>query len=162
MLRSSGLSGERQPPQRRVDTRVIVAGGSLGGLNAALWLRDVGCDVEIYERSRSPLEGRGAGIVLHPATIRYFTRHRILDIGRISGPARWVRYLEPSAIVAHEEPCRYRFTSWTTLYRALAGTARPLYVRHLSIEALPSTVVPPQDGLVVRRPNFQFVVRERG
>jgi len=120
-LGSSGLPGERQPPQRRVETRVIVAGGSLGGLNAALWLRDVGCDVEIYERSRSPLEGRGAGIVLHPATIRYFTRHRLLDIGRISAPARWVRYLEPSAIVAHEEPCRYRFTSWTTLYRALLG-----------------------------------------
>ncbi len=121
MLRSAQLSGEWQQPQRGVDIRVVVAGGSLGGLNAALWLRDAGCDVEVYERSRSPLEGRGAGIVLHPATVRYFTRHRILDIGPISAPARWVRYLEQSAIVAHEEPCRYRFTSWTTLYRALLG-----------------------------------------
>jgi hypothetical protein len=42
----------------------------------------------------------------------------------------------------------------------LAGAARPLYVRHLSIEALPSTVVPPRAGLVVRRRNFQFVIRE--
>jgi len=84
-------------------------------------LRDAGCDVEVYERSRSPLEGRGAGIVLHPATVRFFTHYRLLDIGQISAPARWVRYLEQSAIVAHEEPCRYRFTSWTTLYRAFLG-----------------------------------------
>jgi 2,6-dihydroxypyridine 3-monooxygenase len=46
-------------------------GGSLGGLTAALVLRDRGCDVEVYERSRAPLRDRGAGIVLHPATIRY-------------------------------------------------------------------------------------------
>ena len=39
-------------------------GGSLGGLNAALWLGDAGCDVQVWERSHSPLEGRGAGIVL--------------------------------------------------------------------------------------------------
>lgn len=30
-----------------------------------------------------------------------------------------MRYLDHSARVAHEEPCRYRFTSWTTLYRSL-------------------------------------------
>lgn len=48
----------------RAASRVVVAGGSLGGLNAAPWLRDVGCEVEVFERSHSPLEGRGAGIVL--------------------------------------------------------------------------------------------------
>ena len=40
--------------------RAAVVGGSLGGLNAALWLADAGWDVEVLERSRSPLEGRGA------------------------------------------------------------------------------------------------------
>lgn len=117
MAPSPRLQEERQPPHHRVETRVVVMGGSLGGLNAALWLRDAGCDVEVYERSRAPLEGRGAGIVLHPAILRYFTRHRLLDISRLSAPARWVRYLDHSGVV-HEEPCRYRFTSWTTLYRA--------------------------------------------
>jgi 2,6-dihydroxypyridine 3-monooxygenase len=37
--------------------RVVVAGGSLGGLSAALWLRDAGCSVDVHERSRAPLEG---------------------------------------------------------------------------------------------------------
>jgi len=104
--------------QRRNVMRVIVMGGSLGGLNAALWLRGGGCDVEVYERSRSPLEGRGAGIVLHPAVIRYFTRHRIPDTGQISAPVRWARYLAGNGAIAHEAPCRYRFTSWTALYQA--------------------------------------------
>ncbi len=54
------------------------------------------------------------------------------------------------------DTARGRLLEW------LAGTARPLYVRHLSIEALPSTVAPPQDGLAVRRPNFQFIIREGG
>ncbi|HLW58926.1 MAG TPA: FAD-dependent monooxygenase [bacterium] len=99
--------------------RVAVMGGSLGGLNAAVWLRDAGCDVEVYERSRSPLEGRGAGIVLHPAVLRYFTRHRVLDVRRISAPVQYARYLARAGTVAHEVPARYRFTSWTALYQAL-------------------------------------------
>src|SRR5262249_14108231 len=59
MSRFSPLSEEWPQPQRRVGTRVIVMGGSLGGLNAALWLRYAGCDVDVYERSPSPMEGRG-------------------------------------------------------------------------------------------------------
>ena len=42
--------------------RVIVMGGSLGGLTAALVLRDAGCDVRVFERSSSALQARGAGI----------------------------------------------------------------------------------------------------
>ena len=30
--------------------RIVVAGGSLGGLSAALWLRDAGFDVDVHER----------------------------------------------------------------------------------------------------------------
>ena len=52
-------------------TRAIVIGGSLGGLTAALVLRDQGWDVDILERSPNPLEGRGTGIVMHPTTVRY-------------------------------------------------------------------------------------------
>jgi 2,6-dihydroxypyridine 3-monooxygenase len=50
--------------------RVIVMGGSLGGLTAGLTLGDAGCDVSVFERSPVPLAGHGAGIVLNPATIR--------------------------------------------------------------------------------------------
>lgn len=53
-------------------------GGSLGGLSAALWLRGAGCDVAVFERSPVPLSGLGAGIVLNPATVRYFTEHGVV------------------------------------------------------------------------------------
>lgn len=101
--------------------RAVVVGGSLGGLNAALWLRDIGWDVEVLERSASPLEGRGAGIVLHPATARYLVDHGVADLTEISAPVDWLRYLGADATVLSQTPCRFRFTSWTTLYRALVG-----------------------------------------
>lgn len=59
----------------------------------------------------------------------------------------------------------YTFGS-DTARRALldwVATARPLHVRHLAIEAFPLTTTPPPgNGLVVRRPHFQFIIRERG
>ena len=53
--------------------RVIVMGGSVGGLTAALVLRDVGCDVRVFERSSAALQARGAGIAALDATLRYLT-----------------------------------------------------------------------------------------
>jgi 2,6-dihydroxypyridine 3-monooxygenase len=99
--------------------RVCVVGGSLGGLTAALVLRDIGCDVDVYERSTVPLMGRGAGIVVHPASVRYLLEAAVRDLERMTAPARWVRYVDRDGHVAHEEPCRYRFTSYYALYRDL-------------------------------------------
>src|SRR5215211_4541288 len=99
--------------------RVAVIGGSLGGLITALQLRDVGCDVHVFERSPVPLEGRGAGIVLHPVTTRYFEEHGLLDLGRVSSSATTLRYLTDDGAILLEEPIAYRFTSYATLYAAL-------------------------------------------
>ena len=99
--------------------RVVVMGGSLGGLTAGLVLRDAGCDVTVLERSRTPLEGRGAGIVLHPATVRYFTANNLLELNEVSAPADRLRYVARDSSVVHEEPCRYRFTSYYTLHQGL-------------------------------------------
>jgi len=105
--------------------RVGVVGGSLGGLITALQLRDVGCDVEVFERSPVPLEGRGAGIVLHPVTTRYFEDHGLLDLGGVSSSARILRYLTRGGEVLLEEPIVYRFTSYATLYAALVDSFDP-------------------------------------
>src|SRR5919112_281487 len=94
-------------------------GGSLGGLTAALVLRDAGCNVEVYERSEIPLEGRGAGIVLNPATVRYFTENDVLGVGEISTSTRWVRYIARDGSTAAEHRFSYRFTSYNALYRGL-------------------------------------------
>jgi 2-polyprenyl-6-methoxyphenol hydroxylase-like FAD-dependent oxidoreductase len=50
--------------------RAIVIGGSLGGLFAGCTLRRAGWDVAILERSANRLEGRGAGLGVHPPMLQ--------------------------------------------------------------------------------------------
>lgn len=97
--------------------RVVVMGGSLGGLNAALWLRDAGCEVDVYERSDIPLAGLGAGIVLNPATVRYFTENEVLEPGEISVPSRWVRYMDHDGGIVDQQPISHLFSSYNALYQ---------------------------------------------
>ena len=77
--------------------------------------------MQVYERSRAPLEGRGAGIVLHPATVRYLSDHHVRDVRDFSAAARSVRYLGDEGKTVHEEACGYRFTAYHALYRELLG-----------------------------------------
>ena len=96
-----------------------MVGGSIGGLTAALLLRDAGWEVDVFERSPAPLEGRGVGIVLHPVTVRYLVGRAGVAPDEISVPPRWLRYLDGAGGIAHQERCRYRFTSYDALYRRL-------------------------------------------
>jgi 2,6-dihydroxypyridine 3-monooxygenase len=79
--------------------RVVIAGGSLGGLSAALWLRDAGCDVDVCERLPAPLEGQGAGIVLNPATVRWFVEREGIDVSELGLAARFLRYEQGDSIM---------------------------------------------------------------
>jgi 2,6-dihydroxypyridine 3-monooxygenase len=98
---------------------VAVVGGSLGGLTTALLLRDLGCNVDVFERSDSTLSGFGAGIVVHEATMRYFRTHGDTGAESLEVPATFFRYLDARGAVIHEEPSPYTFTAWSTLYRNL-------------------------------------------
>ncbi|MGH8867477.1 MAG: FAD-dependent monooxygenase [Actinomycetes bacterium] len=121
--------------------RVAVVGGSIGGLTAALVLRDLGCDVVVHERSPSAPEGRGVGIVLHDMTVRYLaeddgptedgdpTEHGAprgrLDLEAVSTSARYLRYLDRDGHVVYEGERNYHFTAYGTLYRALLARLDP-------------------------------------
>ncbi|MFP3913615.1 MAG: hypothetical protein ACLFWM_01975 [Actinomycetota bacterium] len=98
--------------------RVLVAGGSIGGLTTALLLADLGCDVVVFERSRSPLEGRGAGIVVLPTTERYF---REKGISGVSLELPWWKYIDRDGEELSAHLDRFRFSGWNTLYRGLLG-----------------------------------------
>lgn len=96
--------------------RVLVAGGSIGGLTAALVLADVGCDVLVFERATSALEARGAGIVVLPMTERYFVTR---GIPRVSLELPWWKYVDRRGNVISADLDRFRFSGWNTLYRGL-------------------------------------------
>jgi 2,6-dihydroxypyridine 3-monooxygenase len=100
--------------------RVVVAGGSIGGLTAAHVLGDAGCDVVVLERSAEPLTGRGAGIVLHPATVRWWGEHDVRPLDELSAKMTRLRYLDAEGAIADEQTCRYRVSSFDALYRDLA------------------------------------------
>lgn len=140
--------------QRQAGPRVAVMGGSVAGLTAALVLRDAGCDVDVYERSRALLEGRGVGIVLHPMTVRYLEERGGIDLDEVSTTASVHRYLDDAGEVLTEDPLAYRFTAYNTLYRALLGLfGEERY--HLGHEV----VAVEQDGDVVE---FRFAAGQRG
>jgi 2,6-dihydroxypyridine 3-monooxygenase len=105
--------------------RVLVAGGSIGGLTAAHVLGGLGCDVTVLERSPEPLTGRGAGIVLHPATVRWWREHEIRPLPQMSAAMRRLRYIGADGVIAHEQACRYRLSSFDALYRDLSARMDP-------------------------------------
>jgi len=99
--------------------RVVVTGGSVGGLTAALVLRDAGCDVTVFERSSAALQARGAGIAALEATLRYLTERGGRRVAEVCSSTGWIRFLRADGSVQHEQRHRYLFSSWNTIYRSL-------------------------------------------
>lgn len=153
--------------------RAAVIGGSLGGLTAANLLRDDGWDVVVYEKSAVPLDGRGAGIVVHASTVRYLLDRMGVDIDTISCASTVLRYLDPDGTIVHEEPSTYRFTAWNTLYQnLLAGIGERHVLGHAlcgldtggdegSVELRFANGIVAHADLVVAADGFDSTVRRR-
>ena len=71
-----------KPNSKSRHLKVIVTGGSLGGLCAGLALRNNNCDVEIFEKSFIEMKSRGAGIVLQTQVIDFLKEHSMTNIER--------------------------------------------------------------------------------
>lgn len=101
--------------------RVAVVGGSMGGLTTALLLRDLGHDVDVFERATGALTGFGAGIAAHEVGVRYFVERTTNSLANLTVPVHRYRLLDGAGSLLWEEPVDYRFMSWGSLYRALLG-----------------------------------------
>lgn len=105
--------------------RVVIVGGSMGGLTAALELRDAGCEVLVLEQRRQPLDGRGAGIILQPETARAVCKRDPSALEAITTECRWLRQLEGTAASANPDALHFESAepwaavSWTGLYHRL-------------------------------------------
>jgi len=109
--------------------RVAVRGGSVGGLLAGLMLRDIGCGVEVFERSPNRLEAAGAGIVVLEATLRYFVERGVAAPDEICSATDWIRFVAADGSTVHERRHRYLFSSWNTIYRGLLACLEAEYYR---------------------------------
>ncbi len=103
-------------PSRR---RAVVIGGSIGGLFAALLLRQHGWDVMIFERSAQPLSGRGAGIVTHPALWRVMDQLGIPAASRDGVNVETRITLGPNGDIIGRCPYPQTMTTWDQVFGVL-------------------------------------------
>jgi 2-polyprenyl-6-methoxyphenol hydroxylase-like FAD-dependent oxidoreductase len=97
--------------------RVVVAGGSIGGLCAGVALRGIGGDVEVHERTPGAMTSRGAGIVVQDDLLHLLRRHGTFELPATA--CRQRRYLLPDGGDGVTTAVLQRFTSWDAIYRTL-------------------------------------------
>jgi len=98
--------------------RAVVIGGSMSGLFAAAFLRKVGWEVDVYERSPIELVGRGAGITTHPELMEALelSGAGTRDLG-IMVERR--RVIDRKGRIIGDKPFPQMQTSWDRLQRLL-------------------------------------------
>jgi 2-polyprenyl-6-methoxyphenol hydroxylase-like FAD-dependent oxidoreductase len=101
--------------------RAIVIGGSISGLFAALLLQRHGWQVEVLERVRGELAGRGAGIVAQPELRVALAAAGIGDIGEVGVRVETRILLDAGGRELMSYPCPQTVTSWERVRGLLRG-----------------------------------------
>src|SRR5260221_5610172 len=98
--------------------KIVIAGGSLGGLFAAALLHAAGHEVTVFERSKQGLEGRGAGLVGQREIFAILRAVGCEHVARIGVVARERIFLDyrGQIIERHETPQMQ--ISWDILFRS--------------------------------------------
>ena len=112
------------PETRSNKRRAIIVGGSMSGLFAAAFLRQIGWEADVYERSAVELVGRGAGITTHPELLEALDASGAgtRDLG-IEVPKRMA--IDRDGRIIDQRPLRQILTSWDRLQRLLRATIDP-------------------------------------
>jgi 2-polyprenyl-6-methoxyphenol hydroxylase-like FAD-dependent oxidoreductase len=124
--------------------RLIVVGGSLGGLLAANMLLREGHAVTLVEKAAGSLDGRGAGIVTHEALFTGLRRAGVTVDGQLGVSVASRRVLARDGSVEASLELPQVLTSWSRLYALMtaalpAGHALPGHAVH-AIEATADSV----------------------
>src|SRR3954468_14603820 len=113
-------------PRSAKNRRAIVIGGSMSGLFSAAFLRQIGWDCDLYERSGVELVGRGPGITTHPELLDALEKSGAgtRELG-IEVPKRIA--IDRDGRITDERPLRQILTSWDRLQRLLRDTIDPAH-----------------------------------
>lgn len=99
--------------------KIIIIGGSIGGLSSGIALQCKGYDVEIYERSSTRMQDRGAGLVIQPDMMNYLQEHRISAKEVFGIPAYERQVLDSKGQSTHTFKNDTSFTSWNYIWQQL-------------------------------------------
>ena len=96
----------------------------MSGLFAAAFLRRIGWDVDVYERSKVELVGRGAGITTHPELLEAL-RASGAGMENLGVEVEKRIALDRAGRVIAEKPLPQLLTSWDRLQRLMRETIDP-------------------------------------
>jgi len=106
--------------------KALIVGGSMAGLFAGLLLRRAGWDVEIFERNKSQLYGRGAGIVTHDELFEVLKRTGVdSEKAKIGVSVVGRRVFARDGRIVEEMVLDQVLTSWGHLYNLLRKALPP-------------------------------------
>jgi 2-polyprenyl-6-methoxyphenol hydroxylase-like FAD-dependent oxidoreductase len=105
--------------------RAIVVGGSLGGLFAANLLRDLGWEVDVFERVPDDLAARGAGIGTHEELLAVLGRLGIAMEERLGAQVGDRVCLDREGNLVHRVPWGHIMSGWANVYRPLKDRFPP-------------------------------------
>ena len=116
------MASGRQKSKRRA----VIIGGSMSGLFTAAFLRQIGWQAEVYERSGVELVGRGAGITTHPELLAALEASGAVtkELG-VTVDRRIALDLRGEVIA--EKHLTQILTSWDRLQRLLRATIDPAH-----------------------------------
>ena len=110
--------------------RALIIGGSVGGLFAAHMLDRIGWEVDVFERAREDLAGRGAGIGTHPALHEVMRRLELVVDDTLSVATNTYVCWDNADRLIHEVRQPRMMSAWAPIYRALRDNLRgPTYHR---------------------------------
>ena len=99
--------------------RVLIIGGSVGGLFAANMFRSIGWDADVFERNAEELTGRGAGISTHPQLHDVTRRLGIPFDDSMGIRVNQVVFLDRSGRVYDRRDTVRVMSSWGRVFRSL-------------------------------------------
>ncbi|HUQ73090.1 MAG TPA: FAD-dependent monooxygenase, partial [Burkholderiales bacterium] len=117
--------------------RVLVIGGSVGGLMAGCLFRKAGCDVAVYERAVGDLAGRGAGLgvsrelldVMARAGARFEASAGVAQSAHV--------WMERDGSIAYEHRRNLMASAWARVYQPLrAALPSEIYRQGMTLERI--------------------------
>ena len=100
-------------------SRILIVGGSLGGLFAANILHRAGHQVTVLEKAGESLDGRGAGIVTHAPLMQALQIAGVTIDARFGVEVQSRVCLDVAGNCIERLPMQQVLTSWSHLYRLL-------------------------------------------